>query len=141
MSSDNEECEQPVDLNNLPTEIFLKLLVLGDLGVGKSSLVRKYCHSDAGPEYKVSVDVSHSVKSVNINGVKVNLQLWDIPGHERFGGMTRVYYKVCLYFSYLEELETLLILNPLMHYIQTLFMHHLTLFENYSKCRNWFFFF
>ena len=118
MSSDNEECEQsPVDLNNLPTEIFLKLLVLGDLGVGKSSLVRKYCHSDAAPEYKVSVDVSHSVKSVNINGLKVNLQLWDIPGHERFGGMTRVYYKVLFLLSSVcfisrgRKRETFLILN------------------------------
>ena len=98
MSSDNEDSEH-VDLNNLPTEIFLKILVLGDLGVGKSSLVRKYCHTDAGPEYKVSVDVSHSVKTVSVNGYKVNLQLWDIPGHERFGGMTRVYYKVTFLIS------------------------------------------
>ena len=86
--------EEDGDLNNLPREVFLKILVLGDLGVGKSSLVKKYCYSDAGPAYKVSVDVSHSVKCINVNGMKVNLQLWDIPGHERFGGMTRVFYKV-----------------------------------------------
>ena len=67
---------------------------LGDLGVGKTSLVKKYCSSDSGPEYKVSVDVTHSCKCVNINGQKINLQLWDIPGHERFGGITRVHYKV-----------------------------------------------
>jgi hypothetical protein len=36
----------------------------------------------------------YSCKSVNVNGLKINLQLWDIPGHERFGGMTRVHYKV-----------------------------------------------
>ena len=93
MSSD-EESTSEVDLNNLPSEYFLKILILGDLGVGKSSLVKKYCSSDSGPEYKVSVDVTHSCKCVNINGLKINLQLWDIPGHERFGGMTRVHYKV-----------------------------------------------
>ena len=93
MSSDEERTSE-VDLNNLPSEYFLKILILGDLGVGKSSLVKKYCSSDSGPEYKVSVDVTHSCKCVNINGLKINLQLWDIPGHERFGGMTRVHYKV-----------------------------------------------
>ena len=88
------EKEAVTDLNHLPAELFLKILVLGDLGVGKTSLVKKYCHSDTDSEYKVSVDVTHSLKCVTVNGLKVNLQLWDIPGHERFGGMTRVYYKV-----------------------------------------------
>ena len=95
MSSDSDHEENIVDLNNLPSEIFLKILILGDLGVGKTALVKKYCFSDTDPAYKVSVDVSHSVKSLNVNGNTVNLQLWDIPGHERFGGMTRIHYKVC----------------------------------------------
>ena len=95
MSSDSDHEENIVDLNNLPSEIFLKILILGDLGVGKTALVKKYCFSDTDPAYKVSVDVSHSVKSLNLNGNTVNLQLWDIPGHERFGGMTRIHYKVC----------------------------------------------
>ena len=98
MSSDSDHEENNsstiVDLNNLPSEIFLKILILGDLGVGKTALVKKYCFSDTDPAYKVSVDVSHSVKSLNVNGNTVNLQLWDIPGHERFGGMTRIHYKV-----------------------------------------------
>jgi small GTP-binding protein len=68
--------------------------MMATLGVGKTSLVNTYCTSNSGPEYKVSVDVSHSFKCVNVNGDKVNLQLWDIPGHERFGGMTRIHYKV-----------------------------------------------
>ena len=99
MSSDEDSSanSEIVDLNNLPGECFLKILVLGDLGVGKTSLVKKYCSPlDSGPEYKVSVDVTHSCKCVNINGLKINLQLWDIPGHERFGGMTRVHYKVIM---------------------------------------------
>lgn len=93
MSSDEDNGSLP-DLNHLPQEIFLKILVLGDLGVGKTALVKNYCYSDSELEYKVTVDVTHSLKCVNINGLKVNLQLWDIPGHERFGGITRIHYKV-----------------------------------------------
>ena len=38
--------------------------------------------------------MTDSCKCVNINGQKINLQLWDIPGHERFGGIARVHFKV-----------------------------------------------
>ena len=33
------------------------------------------------------------MKSVEVDGRIVHIQLWDIPGHERFAGMTKVYYK------------------------------------------------
>ena len=38
--------------------------------------------------------MNHSCKCVNINEQKINLQFWDTPGHECFGGITRVHYKV-----------------------------------------------
>ena len=49
MSDSDDENDTIVDLNNLPQEIFLKILILGDLGVGKSSLVKQFCYSDAAP--------------------------------------------------------------------------------------------
>lgn len=93
MSSDEDS--SAFDLNHLPREHFIKILVLGDSGVGKSSLIKKYCFADSSiPQYKVSVAVSHASKSLNLGeNDRAHLQLWDIPGHERFGGMTRIYYK------------------------------------------------
>ncbi len=61
MSDSDDDSTAEVDLNNLPREVDLKILVLGDLGVGKSSLIKKYCKSDSGPEYKVSVEVSQFI--------------------------------------------------------------------------------
>ena len=49
----------------------------------------------------------YSCKSVNVNGLKINLQLWDIPGHERFGGMTRVHYKVILCIFYYKNAQNM----------------------------------
>ena len=43
------ELEENVDLNSLPKEHFIKLLVLGDLGVGKTSLLKKYTAVDERP--------------------------------------------------------------------------------------------
>ena len=41
----------------------------------------------------MSIDPGYKLKQVELDGRLVNIQLWDVPGHERFGGMTRVYYK------------------------------------------------
>ena len=64
-----------VDLNNLKQELFLKIVVLGDLGVGKTSLVRTYTESgvvggpgsagsgsEGGGGYKVSFDAGYHLK-------------------------------------------------------------------------------
>jgi hypothetical protein len=88
--SDYEELEQwaqpQIDLNNLKQEIFLKLLVLGDLGVGKTSLVRKYTEDGldsgggggggggaigggaggAGGGYKVSIAAGFNLKRFEV---------------------------------------------------------------------------
>ncbi|XP_040571722.1 ras-related protein Rab-32A [Lepeophtheirus salmonis] len=81
------------ELKDITPEVFLKILFLGDLGVGKSSLIRRYVDNDYHSDYRVSVDCSYRLKSVQVKDKRINMQLWDVPGHERFGGMTKVYYK------------------------------------------------
>ncbi len=82
------------DLNRLKQELFLKVLVLGDLGVGKTSLIRTYVGDcDAATDYRVSIDTGYQLKTIEVDGKTVHVQLWDVPGHERFGGLTRIYYK------------------------------------------------
>lgn len=90
---DGKETSGQIDLNSLKQEIFLKLVVLGDLGVGKSSLIKKYTQSNESIDYKVSIDTAFQVKRVELDGRVVNIQLWDVPGHERYGGLTRTFYK------------------------------------------------
>ena len=72
-----------VDLNNLKQELFLKIVVLGDLGVGKTSLVRTYTESGVvggpgsagsgsegggGGGYKVSFDAGYHLKRLEVWG-------------------------------------------------------------------------
>ncbi|XP_069688822.1 ras-related protein Rab-32-like [Periplaneta americana] len=80
--------------NAVPRELLFKFLVIGDYGVGKTAIVRRYTEGQFSSNYKITIGADFSIKSLQWDDyTKINLQLWDIAGHERFGYMTRVYYK------------------------------------------------
>lgn len=90
----NEESE-----NNKTEEkdSFYKVLVIGDYAVGKTSLIKRYTEGVFTPNYKLTIGVDFAVKKIlRDNNDVVTVQLWDIAGHERFGTMTRVYYKYAI---------------------------------------------
>ncbi|KAG0018509.1 rab32, member RAS oncoprotein [Podila clonocystis] len=80
--------------NPYPTEIreyLYKILVIGDLGTGKTSIIKRYVHNIFSMNYKSTIGVDFALKVIQWSpDTVVRLQLWDIAGQERFGNMTRV---------------------------------------------------
>jgi len=75
-------------------EYRLKVIVVGSLGTGKTSIIKRYVNNYFSRTYKATVGVDFALKVVNVDPkTKVYLQLWDIAGQERFGTMTKIYYK------------------------------------------------
>lgn len=75
-------------------EYLYKILVVGDLGCGKTAIIHRYVNNQFSTKYRATIGVDFALKVISMDpNTNVRLQLWDIAGQERFGHMTRVYYK------------------------------------------------
>ncbi|XP_017276764.1 ras-related protein Rab-32 [Kryptolebias marmoratus] len=75
-------------------ELLFKVLVIGDLGVGKTSIIKRYVQQVFSQHYRTTIGVDFALKVLQWDrDTVVRLQLWDIAGQERYGNMTRVYYR------------------------------------------------
>ena len=70
----------------------VKILLVGDSGVGKSSLLARFI-SDSFDEQGPTVGVDFKLKHVDVDGTRLKLTVWDTAGQERFRTLTSSYYR------------------------------------------------
>ncbi|KZT71604.1 ras-domain-containing protein [Daedalea quercina L-15889] len=71
-----------------------KIVIMGNTGVGKTSLLHRYTQNKFDPKNTTSTTGAFFVtKKVYVDGIKVRLQLWDTAGQERFRSMAPMYYR------------------------------------------------
>jgi small GTP-binding protein len=71
----------------------LKYLVVGDSGVGKTSLLVRYCEDTFQSEYLSTIGVDFKIKRIMVGDCQVTLNIWDTAGQERFRNITKSFYK------------------------------------------------
>mmetsp|Transcript_8902 Transcript_8902/g.16147 ORF Transcript_8902/g.16147 Transcript_8902/m.16147 type:complete len:202 (-) Transcript_8902:47-652(-) len=71
----------------------VKLLLIGDSGVGKSCLLLRFADSTFTSAYITTIGIDFKIKNVEVGGKRVKLQVWDTAGQERFRTITKAYYK------------------------------------------------
>ncbi|KAK2574154.1 Ras-related protein Rab-35 [Acropora cervicornis] len=70
-----------------------KLLIIGDSGVGKSSLLLRFADNTFSGNYITTIGVDFKIRKINVDGEMVKLQIWDTAGQERFRTITSTYYR------------------------------------------------
>ena len=70
-----------------------KVLLVGDCGVGKTSLIRRFTKGYFSESQSSTIGVDFGMKTLDVHGDKIKLQCWDTAGQEKFRALTQSYYR------------------------------------------------
>jgi Ras-related protein Rab-7A len=71
----------------------LKVIILGDSGVGKTSLMNRYVKHEFSQQYRATIGADFLSKEIMIEDKLVTLQIWDTAGQERFQSLGVAFYR------------------------------------------------
>ncbi|KAI0344988.1 ras-domain-containing protein [Trametopsis cervina] len=74
-------------------DYLFKLLLIGDSGVGKSCLLLRFAEDAFTDSYLSTIGVDFKIRTVDLDGKTVKLQIWDTAGQERFRTIAAAYYR------------------------------------------------
>ncbi|CAD2222071.1 hypothetical protein AGDE_03322 [Angomonas deanei] len=74
-------------------DYLFKLLLIGDSGVGKSCLLLRFADDSYTESYISTIGVDFKIRTLNLDGKVIKLQIWDTAGQERFRTITSSYYR------------------------------------------------
>ena len=92
MANDNKN-ELNAGKNPSNYEYLFKIVLTGNSGVGKSSILQRYMKRTFDENYKITIGVDFLMKSLIINNQTVKLQVWDTAGQEKYRSMVSSYYR------------------------------------------------
>ena len=73
-------------------ELKFKILIIGDVGVGKTSMLLKYVNDFFPDTHIATIGVEHKTKTIIKGKYKISLNIWDTAGQERFKSITKSFF-------------------------------------------------
>ena len=74
-------------------DLLFKVLLIGDSGTGKSCLLIRFAEDIFSDNYISTIGVDFKIKTIDVDGKTVKMQVWDTAGQERFRTITASYYR------------------------------------------------
>ncbi|CAH1765831.1 8431_t:CDS:2 [Entrophospora sp. SA101] len=69
-------------------DYLIKLLLIGDSGVGKSCLLLRFSDDSFTPSFITTIGIDFKIRTIELDGKRIKLQIWDTAGQERFRTIT-----------------------------------------------------
>ncbi|CAF1244557.1 unnamed protein product [Adineta ricciae] len=74
-------------------DLLFKLLLIGDSGVGKTCILFRFSDDSFNASFISTIGIDFKIKTIELDGRKIKLQIWDTAGQERFHTITTSYYR------------------------------------------------
>ncbi|KRZ72849.1 Ras-related protein Rab-10, partial [Trichinella papuae] len=74
-------------------DLLFKLLLIGDSGVGKTCILYRFSDDAFNTTFISTIGIDFKIKTIELKGKKIKLQIWDTAGQERFHTITMSYYR------------------------------------------------
>lgn len=79
--------------NDNEYDYIFKVILVGETGVGKSSILLRACEDVFQTSYLATIGVDFKIKTIEVDGKTIKIQIWDTAGQERFRTITHSYYR------------------------------------------------
>jgi len=93
VSSDPKQGAPKAAGNSATGDMMMKLLLLGDSGVGKTCLLLRFADDVFNDTFISTIGIDFKHKNIDIDGRKIKLQIWDTAGQEKYRTITSAYYR------------------------------------------------
>ncbi|GKB16609.1 Ras-related protein Rab11C, partial [Tanacetum coccineum] len=74
-------------------DYLLKIVLIGDSGVGKSNILSRFTRNEFYLESKATIGVEFATRTLQVEGKTIKAQIWDTAGQERYRAITSAYYR------------------------------------------------
>ncbi|CAI9736295.1 ras-related protein Rab-8A [Octopus vulgaris] len=74
-------------------DYLFKLLLIGDSGVGKTCVLFRFSEDAFNTTFISTIGIDFKIRTIELDGKKIKLQIWDTAGQERFRTITTAYYR------------------------------------------------
>ncbi len=71
----------------------VKVLMIGESGVGKTCIIQRFSKNEFSMNHLSTIAIDFKLKMIEVNDVKLKMQIWDTAGQERFNTLTSGFFK------------------------------------------------
>lgn len=104
-------------------DYLFKLLLIGDSGVGKTSILFKFSEDTFSPAFISTIGIDFKIRTIEVDGKKIKLQVWDTAGQERFRTITTAYYRGAMGIMLVYDVSNTRSFENISNWIRNIEMH------------------
>eukprot|EP00800_Vazella_pourtalesii_P021885 TRINITY_DN8306_c0_g2_i1.p1 TRINITY_DN8306_c0_g2~~TRINITY_DN8306_c0_g2_i1.p1 ORF type:complete len:209 (+),score=42.48 TRINITY_DN8306_c0_g2_i1:42-668(+) len=104
-------------------DFLFKLLLIGDSGVGKTCVLFRFSEDAFNSTFISTIGIDFKIRTIDLDGKKIKLQIWDTAGQERFRTITTAYYRGAMGIMLVYDITNEKTFDNIKHWIRNIDEH------------------